>query len=46
MSQAVLVAANLGMTELRALIEPLADSPSEAVREHARWALEQMADAD
>lgn len=46
LSQAVLVAANLGMTELRALIEPLADSPSEAVCEHARWALEQMADAD
>ena len=45
LSQAVLVAANLGMTELRGLIEPLADSPSEAVREHARWALEHMADA-
>lgn len=45
LSQAVLVAANLGMTELRGLIEPLADSQSPAVREHARWALERMADA-
>lgn len=42
LSQAVLVAANLGMTELRGLIEPLAQSQSPAVREHARWALERI----
>ena len=42
LAQALLVAANLGRRELCGLIEPLCDSPSPAVREHARWAMEAL----
>ena len=42
LAQALLVAANLGRRELLGLIEPLCDSPSPAVREHARWAKEAL----
>ena len=41
-AQALLVAGNLGMHELKPLIEPLAASKSPAVSEHARWALERL----
>ncbi len=41
-AQALLVAGNLGMHELKPLIEPLVASRSPAVSEHAHWALERL----
>ena len=42
LAQAIIVAANLNMCELIPLIEPLMQSKSAAVSEHARWALDRL----
>lgn len=42
LAQAIIVAANLNMRELIPLIEPLMQSKSAAVSEHARWALDRL----
>lgn len=42
LAQAIIVAANLNMRDVKPLIEPLAASKSPAVSEHARWALERL----
>ena len=44
LAQAIIVAANLNMRELIPLIEPLMQSKSAAVSEHARWALDRLAE--
>ena len=42
LGQACLIAGSTGRRDLRVRLEALAEHPSETVREHAAWALEQM----